>query len=758
MLALLAETALRSILLGAAAWFGLTVMRVRNPQLRMTAWSVVLIVSMAMPALTPWMRVTIPAHAASARLVKLAWADVPWIASPAQRPAARPAAAASGTDAVAPAPAPAWDWRWLATSMYVCVGSAMLLRLLIGLVLMRHVVRAARPAREDWTAGADVRLSDIVSVPVTFASTIVLPAASAEWSACKRQAVLLHEGSHVADGDFYLLLLASINRAVFWFNPFAWWLFGYLADLAELVSDDAAVKGIGDRASYADILLDIALTPQRLPAGLAMAHPRTVQRRVQRILTATAVPAASMSRRRRMLVAAALGPLAALSAVTIAQSAAPVQADLTTPALRPGASMPTVLGASELDRYVGQFQMTATTVLTVLRQGDQLFTQATGQPRLRLIPVREHEFVKELVNVHVTFETGDDGLATAVVVHGPNAESRRGVRIDAAEASAIDAAFQRRIATVADRFRDQVPLPGAKDALRRTIDDLRRSEPSYARMSPQLADKLHRQRPELQSMLSALGALESLFFRGVSPFGLDIYGGKFAGGLAELRIDLAADGSIADVKFRLDGDGTRGGVEACAREPTLHAAPTAAPITLSLTNRSGANQQLFWLDQTGRRQSQGTLANAASIDMQTSVLRPLVISDMTGQCREIVLPGQLTRVHVLQEGAPPPVLSAVLRAAPIPGSDEALQRHIERLSRGTPDYASMTSEAATVTRQQLPQQQAILDTLGAVQSMLFRGVSPGGGDIYMVRFANGSAIWQIALVDDGRIAAVTLSP
>jgi hypothetical protein len=131
---------------------------------------------------------------------------------------------------------------------------------------------------------------------------------------------------------------------------------------------------------------------------------------------------------------------------------------------------------------------------------------------------------------------------------------------------------------------------------------------------------------------------------------------------------------------------------------------------------------------------------------------------MTGQCREIVLPGQLTRFHVLQAGTPPPVLSAVLRAAPIPGSDEALQRHIERLSRGTPDYASMTLEAATVTRQQLPQQQAILDTLGAVQSMLFRGVSPGGSDVYMVRFANGSAIWQIALVDDGRIAAVTLSP
>jgi hypothetical protein len=70
----------------------------------------------------------------------------------------------------------------------------------------------------------------------------------------------------------------------------------------------------------------------------------------------------------------------------------------------------------------------------------------------------------------------------------------------------------------------------------------------------------------------------------------------------------------------------------------------------------------------------------------------------------------------------------------------------------------MTPEAATATLQQLPQQQAILSTLGEVQAMLFRGVNPGGSDVYMVRFANGSAIWQIALVDDGRIAALSLSP
>jgi hypothetical protein len=71
MLGLLADAALRLIVLGGTAWLSLTLLRVRNPQLCMTAWSVVLIVLMAMPVLTPWMRVTIPSDEASARLAKI---------------------------------------------------------------------------------------------------------------------------------------------------------------------------------------------------------------------------------------------------------------------------------------------------------------------------------------------------------------------------------------------------------------------------------------------------------------------------------------------------------------------------------------------------------------------------------------------------------------------------------------------------------------------------------------------------------------
>src|SRR5439155_10044817 len=153
--------------------------------------------------------------------------------------------------------------------------------------------------------------------PVTFGSTVLLPPEYVDWSAAKRRAVLSHEASHVAHGDFYVLLLATFNRALFWFNPFAWWQLVRLAELAEIISDDAAIEILKDRTCYADILLDFATHVQRAQAGLPMARACTVRQRVERIL-GEAVEPARLNWGKRTLIAAALAPAVALSAVTIA--------------------------------------------------------------------------------------------------------------------------------------------------------------------------------------------------------------------------------------------------------------------------------------------------------------------------------------------------------------------------------------------------------------------------------------------------------
>ena len=85
-------------------------------------------------------------------------------------------------------------------------------------------------------------------------------------------------------------------------------------------------------------------------------------------------------------------------------------------------------------------------------------------------------------------------------------------------------------------------------------------------MSAPLAAKIRRQASELHAMFKAFGAVESIFFRGVGPGGYDIYGVKFANGVAELRILLTADDKADDVIFRPDGNNQPGGILACAEE------------------------------------------------------------------------------------------------------------------------------------------------------------------------------------------------
>jgi beta-lactamase regulating signal transducer with metallopeptidase domain len=762
MLALLAESALRSLLLGGAVWIGLKLLRVKNPHVQMTAWTMVLVASLAMPGLMRLVTVTV-AEAPPSPLAQIIWpapAAPPAIdlaAEPAQMPAvtstlheARPASPSHVT-ATNAGDRPAIDWRTLATAVYAAVGGVLLLRLLVGVVLTWRLARAARPIRAGWVAGTDVRVSDVVGVPVTFGSTILLPTEHVGWSASKRRAVLIHERAHVAHGDFYVLLLAALNRAVFWFNPFAWWQLVRLAELAEIISDDAAVEVLADRPSYAGILVDLARRVQRAPAALAMARPCTVRARVERILAARALPARP-DWRKRALVATALLPVIALSAVTIAHGTPPAQSALAT--ATPAADRADGL----LERYAGTYQVGPRSVLTIAPDGDRLSAQLTGQPRFELARANGADYVSVSPPARVSFVLDGVQPASAVVLRHSNRE-QWAKRVDPATAGEIESMFARRIAAVPDRFRDQAPAPGSRAALLRTIEELRQAAPDYARMSPHLADAVRRQSARLQAMLVALGPVQSVFFRGVGPGGYDIYGAQFANGSAEFRLSVAADATTDDIVFRPNGDNTPGEVVACAQEPTLKPAPGTAPIKLMLFNTSGADVQLFGLDGDGKRKAQGSIGEDRTRQLVTYVGRPLIIADAAGQCLEIVLPGVHTRFHLVESvrsGERP--IWPTRRLAPRPDSEEALRQHIDAVRHGRPQYELMTEEVAADTREQLLLEQAILAKLGPVRAMSFRGATWLDSDIYMVQFANGSAEWRIRLVKDGKIGGIALGP
>jgi beta-lactamase regulating signal transducer with metallopeptidase domain len=344
MLVQLLEAALRSFALGGAVWLSLRFLRVHNPQARMTAWTLVLMASLSMPVVMHWATVTIPTYS-SPPDVAIAPVSPPTITPATFQPAesltakiSRPPAAENDSIGAHPHEASsvdpslaAIDWRSLAMGLYLAVAVGFLLRLAIGVALTWRLLRKGQPITEDWTSGSDVRLSGAVATPVTVGRTILLPAECRDWSPIKCRAVLAHERSHVVGGDFHVLLLATLHRAVFWFSPFSWWLLNELAETAELISDDAAIEILGDRPCYAEILLDVAGSARSISAGIAMARTRSAVKRVEHILAVDAPPPPRLGWARRALIAMSLAPL--VSAATVSFSKETKLVNVTFPAL-----------------------------------------------------------------------------------------------------------------------------------------------------------------------------------------------------------------------------------------------------------------------------------------------------------------------------------------------------------------------------------------------------------------------------------------
>jgi hypothetical protein len=415
--------------------------------------------------------------------------------------------------------------------------------------------------------------------------------------------------------------------------------------------------------------------------------------------------------------------------------------------------------AQLLDSYVGWYQLAPGRVLSVTRDGERLHLQETGRPQFEVKAQGVDAFSGSRDDLVIFLRDGQ-AKVTQLLLQDPSSGARLGPRVGIAKAKAIEEDFARRIAEVPDRFKDQAPLPGSKEAILRGIEDLRRGAPNYERMSASLGAKIRRQASELQAIFNALGAVESIFFRGVGPGGYDFYGVKFANGFAEFRLLLAADGKTDDVLFRADGNDAPGGVAACSSEQDLRPRAGTAPVHVLFYNAAGTGIQLYELDTEGKRTAHAAIGENMSSSVLTSVGTPWVVTDASGKCLEIVLPGQQTRFHTVEAAAADgqPEHPALRRTAPLAGSEEMLRQYIDGVGRGEPNYDRMTSEVAAFTRQQLPFNQAILNRLGALRAMSFRGVTSMGNDIYMAHFANGTAEWRIGLLKDGTIGRIALGP
>lgn len=70
-----------------------------------------------------------------------------------------------------------------------------------------------------------------------------------------------------------------------------------------------------------------------------------------------------------------------------------------------------------LETYVGDYQIIPTFVMSVTKEGDQLYVQATNQPKFELYPESEGDFFLKVVDAQVTFVKDDKGAVTKLILH-----------------------------------------------------------------------------------------------------------------------------------------------------------------------------------------------------------------------------------------------------------------------------------------------------------------------------------------------------
>ncbi|HEY94326.1 MAG TPA: serine hydrolase [Dehalococcoidia bacterium] len=69
------------------------------------------------------------------------------------------------------------------------------------------------------------------------------------------------------------------------------------------------------------------------------------------------------------------------------------------------------------DLYIGTYKVGPDFALTVSREGEHLFSKATGMAKYEIFPESEQDFFYKVMDAQITFVTGDDGYATELILH-----------------------------------------------------------------------------------------------------------------------------------------------------------------------------------------------------------------------------------------------------------------------------------------------------------------------------------------------------
>jgi len=287
--------------------------------------------------------------------------------------------------------------------------------------------RRRRWERGDM-AGVPVHISEDAGPAIVglLAPHIVVPRWLVQCPADVQELVIAHEQGHLEAHDARLVTIALGLLVCMPWNLPLWWQLRRLRLAVEIDCDARVLRRGYDVSRYGETLIAVGERQSATIAMVAaMSEPRSLlEQRIRNMLRKKTKYAHA--------TAVALACLGIAFAVGAAEISPPNNDDPGKSASQEGA-----VDTKIIDGHVGFYQLNDYAVLTIIRNGQQLNAQLTGQPALPIYARSNTEFSYK--DAQISFITEPDGQTTSLILHkyGVNMPMKR-----------IDAATAQRIASI----------------------------------------------------------------------------------------------------------------------------------------------------------------------------------------------------------------------------------------------------------------------------------------------------------------------
>jgi bla regulator protein blaR1 len=406
---------------------------------------------------------------------------------------------------------------WLASSF------TLVLFLVIGTALFH---RRKRDWAGDTLCGLPVLVSPDVGPAVVglVHSRVVVPRWVMDEPAEQQRYVMAHEQSHLKARDPLLVAVAMTLLVAMPWSPLLWWQFHRLRRAIEVDCDARVLGSGGDLRGYCETLIHVGQNQSEYTGAItAMSESPTFLE--QRIRIMLARPRKWARASAFVLASVALG-----MAVFAAQVTPPE-------ATRASADNTVHVAPGLLASYVGTYEISDTSSITVRRKGDGLSVEPIGQFSaagvIDMTTLGDDTFLVPYVDATLQFSRE----GAAISVHGQ--PFMTAPRVDEARAKQIRDAL-------AARVREQKPYPASENALRVVLAHSR----SRDGISPRIAPDDPANFASQAGYFAKLGPVQSWRFNGVTDYGWDSYDVQHQNGAEQVFFLLDRDGMIVSSVVR----------------------------------------------------------------------------------------------------------------------------------------------------------------------------------------------------------------